>query len=116
MSAYLKTFDEIPIYSDPGSQNQTCRDIMPRGIVPGMLVGYNILEGPGCTGLGNHTEWHQVFVVVQGSATLLRGAERIPVAAPCIIHIPPHTDHDMLVAPGQRVEYVYINKYLSTED
>lgn len=115
MSAYLKNFDEIAVYSDPGSQNQTCRDIMPRGIVPGLLVGYNILEGPGQTGMGNHSDWHQVFVVVRGAGTLLRGQERIPVQAPCIIHIPPNTNHDMLVEPGQRIEYVYVNKYLSEE-
>jgi mannose-6-phosphate isomerase-like protein (cupin superfamily) len=112
MAAYLKDFDEIPVYSDPDSQNQTCRDILPRGIVPGLLVGYNILDGPGRTGLGNHSGWHQVFVVVHGQGTLLRGEERIPIQAPSVLHIPPNTDHDVLVAPGEHIEYVYVNKYL----
>jgi mannose-6-phosphate isomerase-like protein (cupin superfamily) len=112
VSAYLKNFSEIPTYSDPGSQNQTCRDILPRGIVPDILVGYNILDGPGRTGLGNHPGWHQVFVVVKGQGTLLRGAERIPIQAPCVLHIPPNTDHDVLVEPGEHIEYVYLNKYL----
>lgn len=113
MSAYLKNFADIPTYSDPGSQNQTCRDILPRDIVPDILVGYNILEGPGRTGLGNHPGWHQVFVVVQGEGTLLRGEDRIPIQAPCVVHIPPNTDHDVLVAPGEHIEYVYVNKYLA---
>jgi mannose-6-phosphate isomerase-like protein (cupin superfamily) len=113
MSAYLKDFDDIPTYSDPGSQNQTCRDILPRGIVPDMLVGYNILDGPGRTGLGNHPDSHQVFVVVRGQGMLLRGEERIPVQAPCVVHIPPNTDHDVLVSPGERIEYVYVNKYVT---
>lgn len=112
MSAYLKHFDEIPTYSDPNSRNQTCRDVFPRGIVPDILVGYNILDGPGQTGLGNHSDWHQVFVVVKGAGTLLRGEERVWIEAPCVLHIPPNTDHDVLVEPGQHIEYVYVNKYL----
>jgi mannose-6-phosphate isomerase-like protein (cupin superfamily) len=112
MPAYLKRFEDIPTYSDPGSQNQTCRDVLPRGVVPGLLVGYDALEGPGRNGLGNHSDWHQVFVVVHGRGLLLRGEERIPIQAPCVIHIPPHTDHDVLVESGERIEYVYINKYL----
>lgn len=116
MTAYLKSFAAIPTYSDPDSQNQTCRDILPKGIVPDLLVGYDIVEGPGRNGMGNHAEWHQVFVVVAGRGVLLRGEERILLEAPCIVHIPPNTDHDVLVAPDERIEYVYINKYLLPEE
>jgi mannose-6-phosphate isomerase-like protein (cupin superfamily) len=112
MSAYLKSFSEIPVYSDPKAENQTCRDLLPTGIVPGLLVGYDHIEGVGHNGLGNHSEWHQVFVVISGSGLLIRGTERIPIQAPCILHIPPHTDHDVLVDAGQSIEYIYINKYL----
>lgn len=115
MTAYLKNFADIPPYSDPGSQNQTCRDILPRGIVPDLLVGYDVIEGPGRNGMGKHPEWHQVFVIVRGRGTLLRGEERLPVEAPCIVHIPPNTDHDVLVADGEHIEYVYINRYLVPE-
>jgi mannose-6-phosphate isomerase-like protein (cupin superfamily) len=115
MSAYLKEFGDIPSYSDPGSQNQVCRDILPRGVVPGLLLGYNTIEGPGRNGLGRHPDWHQVFVVVRGRGTLLRGEERIPIQAPCVVLIPPHTDHDVLVEEGERIEYVYINRYLAAE-
>ena len=115
MTAYLKNFVDIPTYSDAGSQNQTCRDILPRGIVPDLLVGYNRIDGPGRVGVGNHSDWHQIFVVVDGRGTLLRGEERIPVEAQCVMHIPTHTDHDMLVEEGQFIEYVYVNRYLSEE-
>jgi mannose-6-phosphate isomerase-like protein (cupin superfamily) len=110
---YLKNFAEIPVYSDTGSQNQVCRDVLPRGLVPDLLIGYNILDGPGRTGLGKHAGWHQVFVVVVGQGTLLRGGERVPVQAPCVVHIPPNTEHDVLVEPGQHIEYVYVNRYLA---
>jgi mannose-6-phosphate isomerase-like protein (cupin superfamily) len=116
MAAYLKAFSEIPSYSDLESQNQLCRDILPRGIVPGLLVGYDVIEGPGRNGLGKHHEWHQVFVVVRGRGTLLRGDERIAVEAPCIVHIPPDTEHDVFVVEGERIEYVYINEYLAGDE
>jgi mannose-6-phosphate isomerase-like protein (cupin superfamily) len=116
MSAYLKNFSEISTYQDIGSQNQTCRDILPQGIVPNLAVGYNMLDGPGRTGLNSHSDWHQVFVVVQGQGTLIRGEERIRIQSPCVVHIPPNTDHDVLVAPGECIEYVYINKYLAEEE
>jgi mannose-6-phosphate isomerase-like protein (cupin superfamily) len=109
MPDYLKSFDEIPTYSDSGSQNQTCRDIMPDGVIPGLAVGYNILEGPGRVGFNCH-DWDQIFVVVQGSGLLLRGEERVPIKAQCIVLIPAGTVHDVHVAPGERIEYVYINK------
>jgi len=115
MSAYLKRFADIPAYSDLGSQNQTCRDVLPRGIVPELLIGYNTITGPGRTGVAKHAGWHQVFVVVRGKGVLLRGEERVPIEAPCVLHIPPNTDHDVLVAEGERIEYVYVNRYLSAD-
>ncbi|HOG47794.1 MAG TPA: cupin domain-containing protein [Anaerolineae bacterium] len=115
MNDYLKSFLDIPAYSDPGSENQTCRDVLPRGVVPGLLVGHDVIEGPGHNGLGRHAGWHQVFVVLAGRGMLVRGAERIAIQAPCVVHIPPDTEHDVLVAAGERIEYVYINKYLADE-
>ncbi len=115
MTTYHKTFAEIPTYSDPGSQNQTCRDVVPRGIVPGVVVGYDIVEGPGRNGLGCHPTWHQAFVVLKGRGTLVRGDERIEIEAPCVVDIPPATDHDVLVASGERIEYVYVTRMLAED-
>jgi len=112
MSPYLKRFGDIPSYSDPGSQNQLCRDILPRGIVEGLLIGYDRVKGPGHNGTGFHEDFHQVFVVVKGRGVLHRGDERIPIEAPCVVHIPPKTRHDVFVAEGEEIEYVYVNKYL----
>lgn len=112
MAAYYKSFSEVPAYSDPGSQNQTCRDVVPRGIVPGVVVGYDVIEGPGRNGLGRHPTWHQAFVVLRGRGTLIRGDEQIEIEAPCVVHIPPDTDHDVLVAAGEHIEYVYVTRML----
>ncbi len=113
MPAYTKRFVDVPQYSDEGSQNQVCRDILPAGIVPGLVVGYDIIEGPGRNGLNSHSTWDQVFVVLQGRGTLSRGGERTLLEGPCIALIPANTAHDVEVAPGDRIEYVYINKYLA---
>ncbi len=108
MMTYLKRFEEIPTYSDPGSHNQTCRDILPQGVVKGVSIGYNILEGPGRVGRNEHTS-DQIFVVVEGSGTLELGGKRVPLEAQMIVVIPAGTPHDTLVEAGERIEYVYVN-------
>ncbi len=108
MAIYLKRFDEIESYSDPGSQNQTCRDILPQGAVAGVSIGYNILEGPGRVGRNEHT-WDQTFVVVEGRGTLELGGQRISLEAQMIVVIPAGTPHDTVVEAGERIEYVYVN-------
>ena len=114
MSAYAKNFADIPAYSDPESRNQLCRDILPKGLVEDLLIGYDRIEGPGNNGTGRHLDFHQVFVVVKGRGVLQRGGERIELEAPCIAHIPPNTAHDVFVAAGEQIEYVYVNKYFRT--
>lgn len=111
MGAYFKRFDEILSYSDPCSKNQLCRDILPKGIVDGLLVGYDRITGPGRNGLGRHEDFDQVFVVLKGRGTLLRGSGRILLEAPSVIHIPRGTEHDVFVAEGDEIEYVYVNRY-----
>lgn len=111
MSAYLKKFEDIPSYSDPESRNQLCRDILPQGVVPGLLIGYDKIRGPGNNGTGRHERFDQVFVLISGRGTLVRGDERIPVEAPSVVHIPRNVAHDVFVAEGDEIEYVYVNRY-----
>lgn len=111
MKAYLKKFEDIPSYSDPESRNQLCRDILPKGIVPGLLIGYDTITGPGHNGTGLHTDFDQVFVLISGRGTLMRGDEKVPVEAPLVVHIPRNTKHDVYVAEGDTIEYVYVNRY-----
>ncbi len=113
MAQYLKRFGEIAAYADPGSHGQTCRDILPEGVVEGLSLGYNILEGTagasGHVGRHHHT-WDQVFVVVKGSGVLELGDQSIPLQPEIVVLIPAYTDHDTFVQPGERIEYVYVNK------
>ncbi|HEX9117890.1 MAG TPA: cupin domain-containing protein [Anaerolineae bacterium] len=110
MPGYYKHFEEIPTYSDPGSQGQTCRDILPNGVVDRLSMGYNIIEGPGHVGRNHHT-WDQIFVVIAGHGVLEMGDERVPLQPETIVLIPAYTDHDTFVDPGERIEYVYVNKF-----
>lgn len=112
MTRYHKQFSDIPAYSDAGSQNQICRDVLPRGIVPGLVVGHDTITGPGRNGLHKHPTWHQVFVVLEGRGILIRGDERLTLEAPCVVDIPSDTDHDVLVAEGERIVYVYVTRVL----
>lgn len=115
MAGYYKLFTEIPTYSDPGSQNQLCQDVLPRGVVPGLVIGYDTIEGPGRNGLNSHPTWHQAFVVLKGRGTLIRGDDHLTIEAPCVVDIPPQTDHDVMVAEGERIEYVYVTRILDDD-
>jgi mannose-6-phosphate isomerase-like protein (cupin superfamily) len=106
MSAYIKRFTDVPKFSDPGSKNQSCQTILPSGIVPGMEIGYDVIEGPGRNGLHHHSG-HQVLIVLTGRGLLIRGDERTPLEAACVVHIPPETDHDVVLEKGEHIEYVY---------
>ncbi len=114
MAQYLKRFEEMPTYSDPDSHGQTCRDILPEGVVEDLSMGYNILEGtggvPGHVGRNHHT-WDQVFVVIKGGGVLELADQRIPLQPETVVLIPANTDHDTLVQPGEHIEYVYVNKF-----
>ena len=110
MSAYFRKFEEIPSYSDPESRGQLCRDILPWGVVDGLLIGYDRIVGPGNNGEGFHADFDQVFVVLKGRGTLHRGEERLLLEAPCIVHIPRKTRHDVFVEKGDEIEYVYVNR------
>lgn len=110
MPGYIKHFDEIPTYSDAGSQGQTCRDILPDGIVDRLSMGYNIIDGPGHVGRNHHT-WDQIFVVVKGSGVLELGDAQVALQPNMIVLIPAFTDHDTVVRPGEHIEYVYVNKF-----
>ncbi len=75
--SYIKRFEEIQHYFDPGSSNQECRDILPRGIVEGTLIGFNKVTGPGNNGMGNHADFTQIFIITRGEGVLHFGAQRI---------------------------------------
>ena len=110
MAPYVKRFDEIPTYADPDSQGQTCRDILPNGVVDKLSIGYNIIDGPGHVGR-NHHVWDQVFVVLKGHGVMELGDEKIQLQPEMIVLIPAYTDHDTFVQPGEHIEYVYVNKF-----
>ncbi len=109
--SYIKRFEDIISYSDPGSHNQVCRDILPKDIVDGMLIGFNRITGPGNNGLGNHKNFTQVFVIIQGRGILHLADLCIPLSGKMIVEIPHGTDHDVFVDNGDFIEYMYVNKY-----
>jgi len=109
--SYVKRFEDIISYSDPESNNQECRDILPKEIVDGILIGFNRIIGPGNNGMGNHKNFTQVFVVIQGRGILHLGDLRILLSGEMIVEIPQGTDHDVFVDDGDIIEYMYVNKY-----
>ena len=108
MDTYVKRFEEIGAYSDPSWHDLRTKDILPEGLMPGISIGYNYMDGPGHVGRNSHT-WDQIFVIVQGQGRLELGNEVFSLEANMIALIPAGTEHDTFVEGGKHLEYFYIN-------
>jgi mannose-6-phosphate isomerase-like protein (cupin superfamily) len=112
---YCKRFEEFPEYTDPGSINQKCRDILPRGKGEYKDLGMGVcrITGPGRVGEDAHADWTQYFIVTEGKGTLYYDSRPVPIHAGMIIEIPRLTRHYVSCGEGENIAYFYINGYVT---
>jgi len=103
--------ESVQPYANPEGRNQLCWDMLPRGLSANLSIGFDAMEPNACNGVGVHNTWDQVFIVTTGSGTLVSGASRTRVEAPCIIVLPKGTPHDVETGPDEHIEYYYVNSY-----
>ncbi|MFH0921459.1 MAG: cupin domain-containing protein [Fibrobacterota bacterium] len=110
---YLKDFSDFPTYTDEGSINQFCEDILPKKEDVDGTVGIGVcrIEGPGRVVEGCHDKWTQYFVVISGTGTLFYNGTPFAVKARMIIKIPLNTRHYVECKANERIEYIYVNHY-----
>lgn len=110
----IKKFSDFPTYTDKGSVNQFCEDILPRDEdINGMIgIGVCRVKGPGRVVEGCHDKWIQYFVVISGSGTLYYNQKAYPIKARMIIKIPLNTKHYVRCKANERIEYIYVNRYI----
>jgi len=59
-----------------------------------------------------HTEWRQVFLIIEGTGTLIvDGAEEVRVGPNTVAEIPYDADHKHTADPGVKVRYLFVNDY-----
>jgi quercetin dioxygenase-like cupin family protein len=108
---YLRDLSSFREYSDPGSLNQVCRDLLDKGAGEArhLQVGICSIDGPGHVAEDRHTGWTQYFLVIEGSGTLsLHGADHRIVKG-MIIEIPKGARHSTRCEFGEHLSYFFIN-------
>ena len=113
MTKSVKTFTECPTYSDCGSVNQLCRDILGRGEgeAPDLQIGVCEITGRGFVAEDAHSLWTQYFLVTRGRGTVHLNGKAIPVSEGMIVEIPKDTRHYASCEEGQFLQYFFINIY-----
>jgi len=106
----VRRFTDCEFYRE-GGRNAYYK-IIPKGTMGNVAAGYVVVEGPADTPANSHSEWEQAYLVVGGSGTLVLGGVEHRVEAGTVARIPLHTEHYVTVADGERLEYIYLNRFL----
>jgi len=91
----LGKFTDCEFYQE-GGRNAYYK-IIPRGTMGNVAAGYVVVEGPETTPANAHTDCD--------------GAPH-RVEAGMVARIPLETEHYVEVAEGERLEYIYVNRFL----
>ncbi len=106
----VKHFTDCEYYQE-GGRNAYYK-IIPQGTMGNVAAGYVVVEGPETTPPNAHTGWEQAYLIIGGSGTLVLGGKRHRVGAGMVARIPLETEHYVEVADGERLEYIYLNRFL----
>ncbi|MCD6406229.1 MAG: cupin domain-containing protein [Planctomycetes bacterium] len=103
-------FTDCESYQE-GSRNAYYK-IIPKGTMGNVAAGYVVVEGPETTPPNAHTQWEQAYFIIAGSGTLVLDGRPHRVEAGMVARIPLETEHYVEVASGERLEYIYVNRFL----
>lgn len=106
----VRKFTDCEFYRE-GGRNAYYK-IIPQGTMGNVAAGYVVVEGPETTPANAHTDWEQAYLVVGGSGTLYLDGAPQRVEAGMVARIPLETEHYVEVAEGERLEYIYVNRFL----
>jgi len=89
-----------------------CHFILPKGEVGRISAGIVDIEPGGTSYSEAHTEWRQVFFIIEGTGTLIiDGTEQVRVGPNTVAEIPYNADHKLVADPGVKVRYLFVNDY-----
>jgi mannose-6-phosphate isomerase-like protein (cupin superfamily) len=106
----VRRFTDCEFYQE-GGRNAYYK-IIPQGAMGNVAAGYVVVEGPETTPANAHTGWEQAYLVIGGRGTLYLDGAPHRVGAGMVARIPLETEHYVEVAEGERLEYIYVNRFL----
>ena len=106
---YVAKFNQTEVEERPECK---CYHILPKEIIANLEAGVVITDPGGVSLSEAHTEWRQVFFMLEGRGTLiLNQEEEIRVEPNMVIEIPYNKVHKIKADEGVSIRYLYVNDY-----
>ena len=104
---YLTNFFKTEFENRPEC---VCWFILPKGKIGNLSAGQVTVQPGGSFLSKAHTEWRQVYFVIEGRGTLIiDGKHEYPVGPNTVAEIPYNADHEIRATHDGPLRYIYIN-------
>ncbi len=110
---YVEQLENLEYYEQDSGENITYQFVVKPGTMGLMSSGRVRLKGPTKKALDTHNGWDQVYIVLDGSGTVIVGDEEHPVGPGSVARIPNGTRHGVMLKEGEALEYVYVNAFVN---
>ena len=110
----VKAFADCEPYTQDEPPGASFKWLLKKDQVPGLCMGLVTLEGPIHKTPAAHEEWEQVYVIHSGTGTLHMAGKDYRIAGPSIVVIPKNTMHSMELKAGEKMQYAFVNQYLTS--
>ena len=111
----VERFENLEYYELDVGPNITFQHAVEPGTMGLLSAGRVCLEGPTLKMIDAHERWDQMYIVIDGSGTVIVGNEEFQVGPRMVVRIPCNTRHGVRLDEGERLEYLYANAHVSRE-
>jgi len=109
--AFIRAFADAKPYTQDEPGEATFNFLLEKDEVPGLQMGLVKLQGPIHKTPAAHETWEQVYLILEGTATIHLAEQTQRVETQSVVVIPKNSMHSVEVLEGESVRYVYVNQY-----
>lgn len=107
--------DELEYYEQDSGENIVYQFVVRPGTMGLLSSGRVRLKGPTTKEMDTHSDWHQAYYVIGGKGKIVVGDESYPAEAGYVARVPAGTNHGVVLAEGEEMEYIYFNAFRNQE-
>ena len=108
---FVRALSEWTPYEQDEPPGASFHFLLKTNEVPGLTIGHVDLTGPIQKTAATHTDWEQVYLVLEGKGRVHLCGVMHAVKAGSVVSIPKNTWHWVEVAAGEKLKYVYVNQH-----
>ena len=111
MQKSAERLDDLPYYAQDSGANILYQFVVKPGTLGLMSAGRVRAKGPTKKAMDAHPGWDQIYIILNGTGTVVVGKRKFKVGPGHIVRIPVHTPHGVILAQGEAIEYIYVNAF-----